>query len=110
MTDDNQEGELWQVLQNLPADDAIPRPELTAEDYLHMDRMVGRTNITLTEPGVVIPDVDGNPNYMGPERTWNWAAAAPPIFPPEQLAAVGLTPEDVPNLAVLEINDGRNSE
>lgn len=83
-----------------PPRDIVPGSGPTREDYLRFNDMAD-TIVEVTMPGEVICDVDGTPNGMTPATTQNVYSAGAVVTTAE-LAKVGLTPTDVPNLRVLD--------
>lgn len=104
MNDDDQARELLRALfrsTDTPPPDVVPpqRRESTAESYRRMNEAVGKV-VTGTEPGEVLLDADGVPIGVGPTRQVRsiFGGAAVTV---DQLARVGLTPQDVPNLTII---------
>lgn len=90
--------DLFNRLDDAPAD-VVPPSGMTRQDYINQNDATGKT-VTVTIPGEVIYDVDGSPIGVEPPQV-SEATFAGACVTRAQLAAVGLTPEDVPNLTVL---------
>ncbi len=73
---------------------------LTREDLLAQNEAAG-TWAEVTIPGKVDFDVDGVPSGVGPSTT-EAVYRGPTVVTRSQLAALDLTPEDVPNLVVMD--------
>lgn len=86
-----------------PADVVPPSSGPTADTYRRMSALVGRP-VRAEFPGEVVCDVDGVPAGVGPSRRVD-ATMARPIVTRDQLERVGLTPEQVPNLYVIDVPD-----
>ncbi|HEY7053684.1 MAG TPA: hypothetical protein VH496_16345 [Mycobacterium sp.] len=83
-----------------PPRDVVPGSGPTREDYLRWNETAD-TIVEVTLPGEVLLDSDGVPNGMTPATTQTVYAAAVVVSTAE-LAKVGLSPDDVPNLRVLD--------
>lgn len=87
-----------------PPEDVVPHERATPaemrEHYLRMNAIAG-TWVEVTIPGDVILDPDGVPIGVGESRTeLTYHGGA--VVMRYQLEDVGLTPEDVPNLSILD--------
>lgn len=80
--------------------DVVPPTGLTREDLLRMNDNTG-TWTEVHTPGEVICDADGIPIGMTAGET-NTVYFGGATVTPAQLEAVGLTPDDVPNLDVVD--------
>jgi hypothetical protein len=81
--------------------DIVPGSGLDRDTLLHQNAMVSDIAREVTIPGEVIEDVDGNIIGMTASRTEHVSFGGA-VVTRAQLDAAGLTPEDVPNLHVLE--------
>lgn len=85
---------------NLPPADIVPGSGPTREDYLHWNDSVG-TGTQVLQPGEPVLDVDGIPTAMPPaEVVGVYFGGA--VVTRAELERVGLTPDDVPNLKVID--------
>lgn len=101
MTDDDAHLDPWLAeLRRDPAPrDVVPGGGLTREDVLRMNAATG-TIREGTVPGRVLIDVDGIPTAVEPSRTIRSYFGGIGLTR-AQLAALDLTPEDVPNVYIL---------
>lgn len=83
-----------------PPRDIVPGSGLSREDLLRQNANVGSV-VDFHIPGEILEDSDGNPIGMTPSRTEKTIFGGASVTP-AQLEAVGLTPDDVPNLDVVE--------
>lgn len=79
--------------------DVVPPTASTRDTLLRMNAMVGEI-VTVLNPGEIVEDVDGFPIGMT-ENTVTRAPFAGAVVTPAHLASVGLTPQDVPNLTII---------
>lgn len=85
---------------NRPPVDIEPRKPLTREDILDLDAAAGTTT-TIRHPGQMILDPDGLPVGMTASHTTH-DTIAPPILRRTVLDQAGLTPEEVPNVRIID--------
>lgn len=85
---------------DLPPRDVVPRRGMTREQVMKINAAIG-TTCQLEIPGEVTLDVDGIPTAVAPSRTEPHLFAGFAISDRE-LASLDLTPEDVPNVDVIE--------
>lgn len=79
--------------------DVVPRPGLTRETVLAFNEAAGKP-VSVTEPGEVVEDVDGIPSHVGaPTETSAFLGRL--TITRSQLADLGLTPEEVPNVRII---------
>lgn len=87
-----------------PPDDVVPTTKATPDEmrqhYLRMNEIAG-TWVEITIPGEVILDVDGMPIGVEPSRVENAYHGGAGVTR-YQLEDVGLKPEDVPKLKVID--------
>lgn len=86
-----------------PPADVVRGPGPTREDYLRWNDSVGK-GTQVTQPGEPVLDVDGIPIAMPPTETVDVYLGGVVVTTAE-LARVGLTPDDVPNLRVLNAKE-----
>lgn len=100
MSDDQQPYLDWREdPHGSPPADLVPHTDQrTAQHYRDLNDRVGSL-VETTTPGEPIEDVDGQIVGMTPSRTER-AIVGPAIVDRADLEAVGLRPEDVPNLKV----------
>jgi hypothetical protein len=79
--------------------DVIPTG-MTADALRQLNTIVGK-NITVQEPGEIIEDVNGVPIGVT-ESTTMTAMLGEPVVTAAEVQAAGLTPEDLPNLNIVE--------
>lgn len=79
--------------------DVVPSTPPTREDVLRWNDTVG-TVVNVSQPGDIPTDPDGIPLGVGPTSTTRDTIGLIPITR-DQLAAVGLTEDDVPNLTII---------
>lgn len=85
---------------HLPPRDLVRGPGLTRADLIAMNAAVG-TVVTGEIAGEVLLDVDGIPNAVGPsEKVSSYCGGI--VVSSDQLHALGLTRQDVPNVTVLD--------
>ena len=83
-----------------PPKDVVPPAPLTREQLLRVNDAVG-TAVHVSEPGEVLTDTDGVPIGVGPTVTSSATLGSWPVYR-DQLDAAGLTPDDVPNLTIID--------
>lgn len=83
-----------------PPTDVVPPAPRTREQILRMNDAVG-TAVHVSEPGEILTDTDGMPIGVGPTTTSSATLGSWPVYR-DQLDAAGLTPEDVPNLTIID--------
>lgn len=100
--DDDIRDFLGDLFGDPPPRDTVPPTSITLDDLQRMNDMVGKP-VTVTIPGKVITDVDGVPIGVTESRTEPGGMFVA-IVSRREIAALGLTPEDVqrdfPNLTV----------
>lgn len=85
---------------NSPPADVVPGSGLTREVLLAQNAATG-TWQKVRIPGEVILDVDGNPIGMEPSREESVCFGGT-VVTRSQLEKLGLTPDDVPNVKVMD--------
>ncbi len=83
-----------------PPRDVVPPPPPSREDILRWNDIVG-TTMNIREPGEILTDPDGVPIGVGPTSTTRDTIGSMPVYR-DQLAAAGLTEDDVPNLTIID--------
>lgn len=91
---------LRSVFGSPPPRDVVRGSGLTREAVIHQNDMTGKT-VQITIPGHVIEDADGNPIGMTPSET-STGTFGGTCMTLRELEAVGLTPEQVPNIRVID--------
>ena len=85
-----------------PPRDVIPPPPPSREDILRWNAaMAAGTTMNISEPGEILTDPDGVPIGVGPSSTTRETIGCMPVYR-DQLAAAGLTEDDVPNLTIID--------
>lgn len=105
MTDDDMNAwrtevrEMFARAREVPRD-VVPGPGPTRDDLVRWNATVGQV-VTGTIPGRLIEDVDGMPLGVEPSREITSIFGGASVTT-AQLDAAGLTPDDVPNLDVID--------
>ena len=70
--------------------------------YLHFNQAAAkRSELTMTEPGEPVTDVDGNPSHVTQGKTVTGVFAGA-TFTRREIEAAGLTADDLPNLTIID--------